>query len=98
MKPILHKEMKIKCPIFDPSDASHTREFENSTSLFRHLMNEHTNHAVSSYCALQIFKIHEKIERLGKKQYYDVTPDSYMQKDLDQWAITCLQSLLENKK
>ena len=55
--------MKIKCPI-PKCKTSQWLEFANSTGLFRHLMNEHTNHEVSSYFARQQFKIHEKIEEL----------------------------------
>ena len=86
--------MKIKCPIFDISDASHNREFENSTQLFRHLMDEHTNHAVSSYLAIKIFKIHEKIER------FELLYNAIMDDDLREIQIGIieeLKSLLEDK-
>ena len=47
------------------------------------------------YDAVHRSKIIRMIERLINKQYTDVTPDSYMEKDLDEWAITYLEELIE---
>ena len=46
------------------------------------------------YDAVHRSKIIRMIERLRGKQYNDVVPDSFMEKDLDQWAITYLEELI----
>ena len=47
------------------------------------------------YNAVHRSKIIRMIERLRGKQYNDVVPDSFVEKDLDQWAITYLEELIE---
>ena len=47
------------------------------------------------YNAVHRSKIIRMIERLRDKKYNDVVPYSYMQKDLDEWAITYLEELIE---
>lgn len=79
--------MKIKCPI---NDTSKCDEYDNATKLFRHLMDDHTDHAVTSYLVRKILKIHEKIEF-----YQNSHPECniYLENTIEE-----LKSLLEDKK
>jgi len=87
---------KIKCPI-PKCKTSQWLEFANSTGLFRHMMNEHNNHEVTSYIAIQTFKIHEKIELVEKLQEQRKQEFNEIDFTNDQ-IIKELKSLLEDKK
>ena len=83
--------MKVKCPICKFDTTNHP----NSTGLFRHLMDKHTDHEVTSYLVGLLFRIDEKIAQ------FEVLDDVKMSDDLREiyyGIIQELKSLLEYEK
>lgn len=81
--------MNVKCPIckFD------TTNNPNSTGLFRHLMDKHTDHEVTSYLVGLLFRIDEKIESL---ENWDISEGVFS--TTKKIEIKELKSLLEFEK
>jgi hypothetical protein len=70
------------------------KECINSTSFFRHLMDDHTDHQVSSHYATLIFKIHEKIAEYDR--LFNMLQDD--DRKFTKVILKELKSLLENEK